>query len=135
MSERGVNVGGKMYNVEKSIYLCDTPQGTLYKKKGRATDFYLYNPDGKTNREKYVIVSWADANNLTKTYGDRDVHLQWFSTVDKSTDPSKTGNSVIRLDDYHRMKVMRNADKLGISMREYVMRLIDKDDEQNNYCL
>jgi len=126
-----IQIGTKHYNPEKSDLICKTPDGILYQKRGRGKEFYLYNEKGKTNKEKVTPVSWSEANNLTKTYGTREQHLEMF-TLYKSKEGSKTG-ATLRLDEYHRIKMIRNADRLGLTMTEYIYRLIDRDDNNRNY--
>ena len=134
-SEQGVYVNGKKYNIPKSILICETPQGTLYKKNGRGRDFFLYNKDGKVNREKFIDVTWAEANNLTRTYGTREMQEKYFTLYEKSDTTHKGSTATIRLDEYHAVKAFRNAQIKGMPMSTYIKMLIDKDDEMNNYCL
>lgn len=133
-SKTGYRIGSKTYNPDTSILVCETPQGKLFKKKGSSFGFFLYNPDGETSAKKIMPLTWADANNLTKTYAPREVHLQYFSTYGKETDAHKGGNSVVRLDEYHRIKAHRNAEAHHMRMTEYIKYLIDRDDKNNNYC-
>ena len=126
-------VNGKEYNPEASQFICETPSGILYRKQKRTKEFYLYNPDGKTNKEKITSVPWPDANNLVKTYGTRQQWMELFTTFGKSTGVAINENRV-SIDDYHYLKAIRNADRLHLSVKEYICRLIDKDDSNNNYA-
>lgn len=132
-SKTGYRIGSKTYNPDTSVLLCETPQGKLFKKKGSSFGFFLYNPDGETVAKKITPLTWADANNLTKTYAPREVHLKYFSTYGKETDQNKKGQS-FTIDEYHVMKLQRNADANHMRMTEYIKYLIDKDDKNNNYC-
>ena len=124
---------GKEYNPDASELICKTPEGLLYRKKKRTKEFYLYNPAGETNAQKITSLPWPDANNLVKTYGTREQWMEMFTTYGKST--GATGNNrQVTLDDYHYIKVIRNADRLKLSVKEYICRLIDKDDSNNNYA-
>ena len=128
-----IRIGTRKYNPETAQRICDTPDGTLYRKNGRSQEFYLYNPNGETNAKKITSVPWPDANNLVKTYGSRDQWMEMFTTWGKST--GATGNNrQVTLDDYHYLKAIRNADRLKLSVKEYICRLIDKDDSNNNYA-
>ena len=129
-----IQIYGKRYNPDKSIRICETPNGILYRKKSGSTEFYLYNSTGKTNAEKITSVPWPDANNLVKTYGTKEQWMDYFTTYGKDTNPHKSGSSVVRLDSYHRIKAQRNADRRGMNMTEYIKFLIDKDDSNNNYA-
>ena len=118
----------KIYDTDKSVFLCPTPQGNLYKKKTSA-EFYTW----KNESENPVTVSWADANNLVKTYGPRDLHLKMFTAYQASTNSEDGGTLGITIDAYHKIKAQRNAAAHNISVREYICRLIDKDDDSHNF--
>ena len=131
MSE--VRIGNLRFNNDKSELICTTPEGTLFRKKSNSRKFYLYNSHGKTNKEKYTEITWSEASNLVRTYGTSEQWMNLFTVLDKSTKTNSGEKSPIYLDAYHRIKVQRNADRLGISMTEYVKRLIDRDDNNRNY--
>ena len=119
----------KVFDTDKSIYLCNTPDGKLYRKKNKV-EFFIWK-DGTNNP---YIVSWADANNYVKTYGTREQYIQLFTAFDKSTTWNKGKGTNINIDAYHRIKVERNAERLHLSMQAYIYRLIDRDDDNHNYC-
>lgn len=129
-----IRLGVKHYNPDKSEKICDTPHGTLFRKRGRGNEFYLYNSGGSTAKEKITVVSWADANNLTKTYGSRDLWIKYFTTYGKETNPREGGSTAFSLDAYYKVKAQRNASIKGMNMTEYIKYLIDKDDANNNYA-
>lgn len=119
----------KIYDTEKSMFICHTPQGDLYKKRGSSQSFYVWGTDGVPQD-----ITWADANNLTKTFGDRDTHLKLFTTLRASTDQRDGNTTQVRIDSYHRIKAWRNAERLNLSLQGYIYRLIDRDDDNHNYC-
>lgn len=127
-SKTGYRIGSKTYNPDTSILICETPQGKLFKKKGSSFGFFLYNPEGETVAKKITPLTWADANNIVKTYAPRDVHLKYFSTVDKETDQNKGKKTGYFLDEYHRIKAQRNAEAHRMNVTQYIKFLIDKDD-------
>ena len=129
-----IQIGTKHYNPEKSTLICRTPHGILYRKRGASTEFYLYNPEGKTNKEKITSVSWADANNLVKTYGSRELWLKYFTTYGTSTNPNDGNYVDVRLSAYYAIKARRNADLKHMNITKYICSLIDKDDSGNNYA-
>lgn len=129
-----IYLNGKNYNPEKAQRICDTPNGILYRKSGRSQEFYLYNPNGETNAQKIISVAWPDANNLVKTYGSREQWIELFTTYGKSTGAGRYTRNLVAIDDYHYLKAIRNADRLHLSVKEYICRLIDRDDSNNNYA-
>ena len=118
----------RVFDTEKSAFICRTPQGKLYKKK-TSHDFFLWKDDNDP-----ITVSWADANALVSQYGTREQHLDMFTVHRKSTTPKTKGRLNIALGDYHKIKAQRNASRLGLSVRAYICRLIDKDDASHNFC-
>ena len=50
----------RIYDTDKSDFLCHTPNGNLYRKKGSSKEFYIW----KDESSKPITVTWADANNL-----------------------------------------------------------------------
>lgn len=134
VAERDYRLDGKHYIPSKSLIICETPNGTLYRKKSGSTEFYLFRAEGETARQKITPLTWAEANNLTKTYAPREVHLKYFSTYGKETDQNKDSQT-FSIDRYHVIKLQRNADAHHMRMTEYIKYLIDRDDKNNNYCL
>lgn len=129
-----IRIGTRKYNPETAQRICDTPDGTLYRKSKRSQEFYIYNPNGETNAKKITSVPWPDANNLVKKYGTREQWIELFTTFGKSTEAGQDTFSRVSIDDYHYLKAVRNADRLHLSVKEYICRLIDKDDSNNNYA-
>ena len=124
---------GKEYNPDTSQFICDVPGGALMRKVRKSKEFYIYNAHAATNKEMITPVSWPDANNYVKTYGSKEQWIELFTAYGKSTGVVGNENRV-SLDDYHYLKALRNADRFKISVKEYICRLIDKDDHNNNYC-
>ena len=122
-------IGNKIYDTDTSQFVCHTPQGDLYKKRS-SLEFFVW----KTGDRDPVTVSWPDANNLVKTYGTREQYIAMFTAYDKSTDPHKGSSTQVRLSSYHRIKATRNAQRLGLSLKAYIERLIDRDDANHNYA-
>jgi len=121
----------KRYNSDTATKICETPHGTLYRKQRKSQEFFLYHPQGKTPREKITSVQWADANALVKTYGTRDQWMELFTTFKAETGANEQCRRMY-FDPYHYVKAARNADRLGLSVKQYIDRLIDKDDANNN---
>ena len=119
---------GRIYDTNKSTFICHTPQGDLYKKKNW-NEYFTW----KSGDDKPISVSWAEANNLVRTYGTREQHLKLFTVYNTSTNPDEKTSLHIKLDSYHKIKAERNASRLNMPVRAYICRLIDNDDANNNY--
>lgn len=122
----------KIYDTDKSKFLCDTPFGKLFQKNGRSKEFFFYNTEG-ASKGHIESITWSEASNIVNTYGTREQWIKEFTAMEKSTNSNDGGSTQIRLDSYHRIKAMRNADRLGLGITEYIKRLIDRDDNNRNY--
>ena len=118
----------KVFDTDKSVFICHSPQGDLYKKK-TVNEYFTW----KRGEDKPVIVSWAEANNLVRNYGTREQHLELFTLYKTSTNEHDGKYTSINLDSYHKVKAERNASRLGLNLTTYIKRLIDQDDANRNY--
>ena len=119
----------RQYDPDKAIFICHTPDGDLYKKKN-FLEFYLYHPNGKTNKEKITMdLPWETARQYTLKYGTKDMHDKLFTVWKKSTNSHTGPHSTINLDDRTRTMALRQAYKLHMSLAEFVRMLIQKYDD------
>lgn len=119
------------FDTEKSDYICNTPNGRLYRKRGRKPCYYLFHERAETQREHITVVSWKEANQLCRTYGTKLLHQQFFSVKGKS-DHIDTKRHV-RLTPKEWVKVDRNADFLKMNATEFIRYLINKYDSGRSY--
>ena len=119
----------KVYDTDKSVLICQTPKGYLYKKKNYL-EFYLYRPNGKTFDEKITRdLPWEEAGQLCHQFGTKQMYDALFTVRKKSTN-SRTGpHRTIILDDRTRIMAMRQAYRLHMSLTEFVRFLIQKWDD------
>ena len=128
-----IHIGTRKYNPDKSTFICNTPTGVLYQKKGKSQEYFLYNSSGKTNKEKIIPITWPEASDLVQKYGSREVYISQFTTYSASKTATPTKRRSVYLDDYHYIKAQRNALRMNLSVKEYICRLIEKDDANNNW--
>lgn len=119
------------YDTDKSIFICNVPEGKLYKKP-RKFNFYIYNPRGKTNKEKIREVPYPEAKKLVKTHGTREQYCEYF-TIMNADGTYKKGESYIHIDQVHKVKLQRTASMLSLSMKDCMAYLIDKYDDMRHY--
>ena len=106
-------VGTKNYDTNKSELIDTLPDGIqVYRKKGRSTMFYIYNPQGRTAKEKFFDLPPEQA-------------IQYVSENKQSRMASKNSNT-IRLTPYEHERVKTLALKQGMPMNRFVMMLVDK---------
>lgn len=122
----------RVYDTDKSKFICNTPFGVLYQKRGQSIQFWLYHSRAKTKKEMVEEVTWHDASNLVREFGTRDQYHELFLARKQSKSP-EDGFSHVRLPYFYRMKAQRNASRRKMNVTQYVKFLIDKDDSQNNY--
>lgn len=119
------------FNTDKSTFICNTPDGRLYKKGGRRPGYFLYRDQAKTNREHITVLSWKEANQYCRTYGTKLLHQKYFSVNGKSD--HVTHNRSIYLSPKDWVKVERNANFLKMNTAEFIRYLINKYDSGRSY--
>lgn len=122
----------RVYNTDASTFICSVPNGRLFKKP-RKCNFFIYNPRGKTNSEQIREVPYLEAKELIKTHGTREQYCKYFSILNADGSYKKKGGTRINIDEFHRVKLFRNASLLGMDMSEFVEYLIDKYDNMGQY--
>ena len=119
----------RIYNTDTAAFICQTPRGKVYKKP-RKCNFYLYNPQGQTNKEKITELPYNEAKELIRQYGTKEQFCEYFSVLNadgsfKSTDKK----AFIYIDPIHRVKLFRTASLLSMTPSQCVQYLIDKYDD------
>jgi len=105
-------VGTKNYDTDKAELIDTLPDGIqVYRKKGRSTLFYLYNPQGKTAKEKFFELPPEDA-----------IRYLPENTKSKKIEFSNT----IRFRPYDLERIRRLSLSHGMQMNNFVMMLVDK---------
>lgn len=121
----------RTYDPDKSMFICQTPKGKLYKKKN-FMEFYLYHPAGPKRCLETDItrdVPWVEAEKLAHENAPKDVHDKIFRVWKKSTNSHTGPHSTVILDDRTRTMAMRHAHKLNTSVTQFVRMLIQKWDD------
>ena len=119
------------YDTDKSTVVCSVPNGKLMKKP-RKTAFYIYNAQGKTNQEKIREVTYNEAKELIRVHGTMEQYRKYF-TVLRADGTFSKARTHITVDEYHRIKLIRNAEILNMSMTQFVEFLIDRYDDDRNH--
>ena len=119
------------YDTDKATFICNVPGGRLLKKP-RKLNFYIYNPQGKTNQEKIQEVTYDQAKELIRTHGTMEQYRKYFTVLRPDGSFSKA-RTHITVDEYHRVKLLRNASILNMTMSQFVQYLIDKYDSNRNF--
>ena len=115
------------YNMDTAVFICNVPGGRLYKRTKKCT-FYIYNPRGKTLKEQFTEVSYHEAKELIKKHGTREQYCEYFSILNADGTYKKGRTGKVIIDEIHRLKLMRTAAMLNMTMSGAVQYLIDKYD-------
>jgi len=106
-------VGTKSYDTDKATLIDTLPDGIqVYRKKGRSTEFYLYNPNGSTAKERFFDLPPEDA-------------LKYIPENTKSKNAPR-GSSQIQFRPYDLERIRNLALKNGMAMNNFVMMLVDE---------
>ena len=107
-------IGTKTYDTDKAELIDTLPDGVqVYRKKGRSTEFFLYNPSGTTARTRFFDLPAADAEK--------------YMTVspDESRIVYKSG-VYVQFSKYDRDRIKRLANLQGMSMSKFILMLVDE---------
>ena len=112
-------IGSKNYDTDTAELIETLPDGIqVYRKKGRSREYYLYNPNGKIAREMFFDLPPEEA----EKYMENDSASR---NVYKS-------NYHITFSEYDRNRIMRLANRLGLSMPKFLLMLVDEYEKKNN---
>ena len=113
-------VGAKTFDTEKAELIDTLPDGIqVFRKKGRSTDFFLYNPNGKTGKEMFFLLPPEQA----------EKYLDGNNSASKRIYKS---NYHITISEYDRNRIMRLANRLGLSMPKFLLMLVDEYERKLN---
>lgn len=106
-------IGTKIYDTDKAVLVDTTPDGIqVYRKTGRSSEVFLYNPNGKTGKEMFFDLPEAEA----------EKYLPEEQTGSKVFGSSKT----VRFSPDDRNRIKRLADSRSMSMAQFLLMLVDE---------
>ena len=107
-------IGTKHYDTDKATLIDTLPDGIqVYRKKGRSTEFFLYNPQGSVAREKFFDLPAEHAEKYMSVPDDADRKV-YRSGVN------------IQFSKYDRDRIKRLATMRGMSMPQFLLSLVDE---------
>lgn len=111
-------IGTKHYDTDKATLIETLPDGIqVYRKKGRSTEFFLYNPQGSVAREKFFDLPAEQA----EKYIDNPVN---DTMVYKSS-------ANIRFSQSEKYRINKHAASCGQSARDFLLSLVDEYERNN----
>ena len=103
----------KTYDTRRAELIETRPDGIqVYRRKGRGTGFFLYNPTGATPREQFFELPNEEA-------------MKYIPENTKSKS-APHGSSQIQFVPYDLERIRTLAFKQGMPMNRFVMMLVDK---------
>lgn len=111
-------IGSKNYDTDTAELIDTLPDGIqVYRKKGRSREFYLYNPNGKIAREMFFDLPPEEAEKYMDNGTSKRVRDSTYN---------------IKISEYDRNRIMRLANRLGLSMPKFLLMLVDEYEKKNN---
>jgi len=106
-------IGTKIYDTDKAVLVDTTPEGIqVYRKTGRSSEVFLYNPNGKNKHEMFFDLPEEEAEKyLPDVKRGSKVYMSPYKIQ-------------ISPDDRNRIK--RFADQNEMSMSQFLLMLVDE---------
>ena len=106
-------IGTKIYDTDKAVLVDTAPDGIqVYRKTGRSSEVFLYNPNGKTGKEMFFDLPEEEAEKYK-------VPENTSTSVYKST-------SMIQFSPADLNRIKKLATDNSLSNRAFVMMLVDE---------
>ena len=103
----------KTYDTRRAELIETRPDGIqVYRRKGRGTGFFLYNPEGTTPREQFFELPNEEA-------------MKYIPENTQSR-MATTNSNTIRFTPHEHERIKTLAFKQGMPMNRFVMMLVDK---------
>ena len=107
---RGV-VGTKHYDTEKSELIKTDADGLqIYRKRTRPTDFFRFDPNGRTAREKFRDLTPEEALELIPE--------------NTASQMASNNSNTIRFRPYDLQRIREHATKCGMTMNNFLIMLV-----------
>ena len=107
-------IGTKHYDTDKATLIETLPDGIqVYRKKGRSTEFFLYNPQGTVAREKFFDLPAEQA-------------VKYMTVTEDSERKVYRSGVNIQFSRYDRDRIKRLANMRGMSMPQFLLSLVDE---------
>ena len=106
-------IGTKIYDTDKAVLVDTLPDGIqVYRKKGRSTEFFRYDPNAKAPRDMFRDLP-------------ADQAVRYLPENTKSKTATNSGNT-LRFRPYDLERIRQHAARLGIPANRFVMMLVDE---------
>ena len=106
-------IGSKSYDTEKADLIRNNPDGTqIFRKRGRSTEFFRYNPAGETSISRFKDLTPAESSELMPP-----------NTASRTA--TNKGNTV-RFKPYDLERIRHLALAEGLPVNQFLVMLVDQ---------
>ena len=106
-------IGTKHYDTDKATLIDTLSDGVqVYRKKGRSTEYFLYNPAGTVAREKFFDLPEEQAK-------------KYMPEVNCSRRATNSGQTV-RFRPYDFQRIKKLSANCGMTMNNFIVMLLDE---------
>ena len=116
-------IGTKLYDTEKSDFICESDLGKIFRKRTGLGEYYAYNEQ----TQSILPLEYTVAKDIVKA-NDKEQYEKLFSIRDKDDSTKKIIG--ISLTDSEKMKLRRQSAQKKMSMSEYIVWLIEQDEKR-----
>ena len=110
-------VGSKHYDTDKATLIDTLLNGMqIYRKRGRSSEFFMYNPEGSTAKEKFF--------DLLPEQVEKYIPENTKSKV------SISNSNTIRFTPYDIERIRQHAFRNGMPMSKFLLMLVDEYERQ-----
>lgn len=115
-------IGTKLYDTDKSEFICDSTMGKIYRKRTGLGEYFAHNE----SRDKIIPLEYDSAKEIVKE-ADRAAYEKYFSLRDKS-DEKKLVN--FSFTEYEIAKLRRFSSQRKMTMTGYIVWLMEQDEKR-----
>ena len=107
----------KVFDTSTADFICNTPQGILYKKRATISFFLCATVGADTT---FTPITWREAERLVHDYGTQELYQRYF-TVNTG---SRMVNQRLSESDYSKLRIL--AGRRGMSIGQYLHTFINQ---------
>lgn len=116
-------IGTKLYDTDKSEFICESSLGKILKKRTGLGEFFAYNEaDGVI-----IPLEYDAARDIIKNNASDDIYNAHFSIRGKDDTKKMWAFSITDTD---KARIRRQSAKRKMSMSEYIVWLVEQDEKR-----
>ena len=116
-------IGSKLYDTDKSKFICESAYGKVYRKITGEGGYFAYDEEKST----IIPLEYETARDIVKENAPQEVFDELFSLRGKDTTKKMVAMS---MSDHDKMRLRRASAKRKMAMSEYIIWLLDQDEKR-----